>query len=271
MPKLLPALFLCLALLSSEGWASAPPQTDRAFIEDTYFPAVTLLYAQDESGTMTMRCTATAFEKLAAGYLFASAAHCATSIDKQSREKLDKVEFFITPDEKQGTKTFVRATIVACGYRDDGDDFCVFYVKTEQNFPLVPLGVDSSSLAGEEVVNVASPEGLGKQVFFGRITMPKLDRSIVIDDLNWSRTVLLQLPGTNGGSSGSAIVCLNQHAVCAFLVGTIGGTTIVGIPVSRFKVFLSDVKACRSKNYVEDRNTAGDDFSYHCPEEAKKK
>ena len=266
--KLIVALFLCMALLlSSRGLSSTPLQTDKDFIENTYFPAVTLLYAQDESGTMKMRCTATAFEKVDSGYLFASAAHCATDIDTESREKLNKIEFFITPDEKLGTKTFVRATIVACGYRDEGDDFCVFYVKTTQSFPLVTIGVDSYSLAGEEVVNVASPEGLGKQVFFGRITMPRLDRSIVIDDLNWSHTVLLQLPGTNGGSSGSAIVCLNQHAVCAFLVGTIGGTTIVGIPVSKFKLFLDNVKSCQSKKYVVEKNTTEDAFSYHCPEE----
>jgi hypothetical protein len=103
-------------------------------------------------------------------------------------------------------------------------------------------------------------------VFFGRITLPKLDRSVVVDDINWTHSVLLQLPGTNGGSSGSAIVCLDQHAVCAFLVGTLGGTTIVAIPVSRFKDFLNNVKTCQVKKYVTVETTSAPDFSYNCPE-----
>ena len=246
-------------------------RSDSAFITDTYFPAVTLLYAQDDSGTMKMRCTATAFEKVDGGYLFVSAAHCATDKDGQKHEEIENAAFFVTPDENSGEKTFLRAATVACGHKDRSDDFCVFYVKTAQKFPVVSMGDDSTNMAGEEVVNVASPEGLGKQVFYGRITMAKLDRSVVIDDINWSHTVLLQLPGTNGGSSGSAIICLSQHAVCAFLVGIISDTTVVGIPVSRFKAFLHDVKTCEAKNYILDTNAAEDGFSYHCPSASEKK
>ena len=258
-------LALCFVFLPGISQCrAAPTQSDSAFITDTYFPAVTLLYAQDDSGTMKMRCTATAFEKVDAGYLFVSAAHCATDKDDQKQEAIEKAAFFVTPDENFGEKTFIRASVVACGNQNMGDDFCVFYVKTAQTFPIVSMGIDSASLAGEEVVNVASPEGLGKQVFYGRITMPKLDRSVIIDEINWSHTVLLQLPGTNGGSSGSAIVCLDQHAVCAFLVGTISGTTVVGLPVSRFKAFLNNVKTCKAKNYILDINAPEDSFSYHC-------
>ena len=259
------ALVCLTSLFASRGCFADAPQADSTFVVSTYFPAVTLLYSQDDSGTMVMRCTATAFEKTSTGYLFVSAAHCATHKNPQSREEVERTDFFVTADEAKEAKTFLRAQVVACGYKDRSDDFCIFFVKTVQPFPVISLGNDSTNVAGEEVVNVASPEGLGKQVFYGRITMPKLDRSVIVDDINWSHTVLLQLPGTNGGSSGSSIVCLSQRAVCSFLVGTIGGTTVVGIPVSRFKTFLSDVKTCQNKNYILSMNPTDGDFSYHCP------
>src|SRR5665213_2797646 len=153
---------ILLAGTASLSAQSKPAQTDAAFITDTYFPAVTLLYAQDDSGTMKMRCTATAFEKVNAGYLFVSAAHCATDKDNQKHEAIENTAFFVTPDENLDEKTFIRAAPVACGHQDMGDDFCVFYVKTAQTFPMISMGADSTSFAGEEVVNVASPEGLGK-------------------------------------------------------------------------------------------------------------
>jgi hypothetical protein len=43
------------------------------------------------------------------------------------------------------------------------------------------------------------------------------------------------LPGTDGGSSGSAIVCMSQKKICAFLVGTIGGSEMIAVPVSRLE------------------------------------
>lgn len=261
-------MILSLALPLLLAQKSAKPVSDDSFIESTYFPAVTLLYAQDEGGAMKMRCTATAFEKVENGYLFSTAAHCAVVEDDDESSMPDKVEntaFFITPDEAAEVKTFIRTTVVACGYQAKGDDFCVFFAKTSQDFPVVPIGEDSIGVAGEEVVNVASPEGLGKQVFYGRITSPRVDRAIAVNKINWTHTVLLQLPGTNGGSSGSSVVCLKQHAVCAFLVGNIGGTTIVAIPVSRFKTFVNDVKTCKEKKYIVDTNADDSEFSYHCP------
>jgi hypothetical protein len=264
-------LVLLSALFCFGSLGFSASSADSAFLKDTYFPAVTLLYAQAEDGTMKMRCTATAYEKTETGYLFVSAAHCATVDDELVREKVDKAEFFITPDEDAEAKTFIRAMVVACGYQDKGDDFCIFFVKTSQTFPTVAMGRDSSAIVGEEIVNVSSPLGLGKQVFFGRVTMPRLDRSVVVDNFDWSHTVLLQLPGTNGGSSGSAVICLDQRAVCAFVVGTIGGSTVVGLPVSRFTDFREQVRTCQSKNYVVSASSPKGAFSYQCPVQEKKK
>jgi len=72
-----------------------------------------------------------------------------------------------------------------------------------------------------------------------------------VSDINWQNAVLLQLPGTNGGSSGSAIVCVEQKAICSFLVGTISDTEIVAIPVSRLLKFRDNVRAGKYKYWDE--------------------
>jgi hypothetical protein len=107
----------------------------------------------------------------------------------------------------------------------------LFTVSTDAKIPVVSLGKDPSML--DRVVNVASPVGLGKQVFWGTVSSPTLDRPVVQDDINWTDAVLLQMWGVNGGSSGSSVVCLDQKAICGFIVGVAAGTNIVAIPVSR--------------------------------------
>src|SRR5262249_53215035 len=58
---------------------------------------------------------------------------------------------------------------------------------------------------------------LGKQTFKGIVSSPKLARPVISGDINWTEAMTVQLFGANGGSSGSAIVCLQQRAICGFL------------------------------------------------------
>jgi S1-C subfamily serine protease len=238
-------LFGLLLLLSSLVVAQTTPtlkMSTESFVDNTVYPATALLYSQDEDGNMHMRCTTTSFEKTAKGYLFVSASHCAGEEDPVDKTVTpENTFFFITPDEGH-TKRFLRADVVVCGYRHRGDDFCIFEAITDMTFPIVAIGEDATSKAGEPIINVASPLGLGKQTFHGTISSPRVDRSIIQDDINWTNAMLLQLPGTNGGSSGSAIICEHQQAICGFLVGTIAQTEVVAIPVSRFKQFRQMVK-----------------------------
>ena len=229
-----------------------PVLSDDAFVDNILFPATVLLYDQDETGGMHMLCTATAIEKDKGTYLFATAAHCASEDNSDTHRAVAEKKFFYVSSDEIHSKTFIRANVVACGYQSRGDDFCLFSVTTDQKFPIVPVGVDAVTRGGEEIVNIAGPQGLGKQVFYGRITMPKLDRPVVVSSINWTNAVLLSLPGTNGGSSGSSIICMSQHAICGFLVGTIGDTTDVAVPVSRFKDFMAAVKAHTYKYYDPD-------------------
>lgn len=226
--------------------------SDQKFIDDVFYPATVLLFSQNEDGGMKMLCTATAIEKTEKGYVFVTAAHCASK-DNDETEKAyaEKTSFFISADEHH-TKTFIQANVLSCGYQSRGDDFCLFSVESSEKFPVVRLGEDSTSRSGDQIVNIASPMGLGKQVFYGRVTMPRLDRTLRQGEINWTNAVLVQLPGTNGGSSGSAVVCLDQQAICGFLVGIYGDTTQVAIPVSRFKKFRDEVNSHTYKYFETD-------------------
>lgn len=243
--SILSTALLAVTLMVAPAFAQKQSEAD--FVNKTFYPAVVLLYSQDFSGGMAMRCTATAIEKNATGYVFVTAAHCASADNAlaQSVVPEDRTFFYITPDEPTA-KTFLPAKLIECGYQHAGDDFCLFQVDTKEAFPIVPIGVDPTVL-GEGVINVASPIGLGKQLLHGNVSSLKLNRDVRANDINWTGVVMLQLPGTDGGSSGSAIVCENQQAICAFLVGTIGQTQTIAMPVSRLTQMRADYAAKKYK------------------------
>jgi S1-C subfamily serine protease len=225
-------------------------QSDIDFVNDTFYPATALLYAQDSNGGMLMRCTATAIGRDEDAYTFVTAAHCG-AVDNAEAKSVspEKTFFYITPDQKDD-KTFLKAEPIGAGYRHRGDDFMLFKVKTDHVFPIVKLGHDPKAL--EPIVNIASPLGLGKQVFNGIVSNPSFDRPVIQEDINWTNAVGLQLFGTDGGSSGSAVVCLDQRAICAFVVGSISGSTIVAMPVSRLEAVMAGLKDGSYKYWQKD-------------------
>lgn len=221
------------------GWMTVGLQAES--LTERAYNAVALLYSQTEDGTMRMHCTATAFEKIATGYLFATAAHCVGNDDTQHERaaKADNIPFYVTFDEPKD-KTFYPAKALEVGYQHRGDDFFVFRVDTTQHWPIIPLGdertIDIKNDRESAIINIAGPLGLGRQVFHGRISLLVLDRPAIEGDINWRGSMLLAI-SAGPGSSGSALISEHQEAIVGFLVGTVGGTNIVGIPVSKFKRF----------------------------------
>src|SRR5260370_2323516 len=218
------------------SFAQTPP-TDDQYIEQVLYKATGLLYNQADDGAMHMRCTVTAIEKTQKGYIFVTAAHCVGSDDAEKEKvKPDKTYFLISEDRDGGSRDFMKAKLIGAGSQHESDDFALLEVETEQQFPLVAVGNDVSDHSGQPIVNVASPLGLGKQTFKGIVSSPKVSRPVVDGDINWTEAMAIQLFWANGGSSGSAIICLQQRAICGFLVGTIGGRNTLPIQGSRFKV-----------------------------------
>jgi hypothetical protein len=217
---------------------------DKPFVESAK-KAVALLYSQDFSGGMKMHCTITAYKKDGDVYSFVSASHCVGADDtsKERSARAKGVPFFITFDEHE-SKRFLKAEHQWSGYQHRGHDFAVFTVRSTDDWPVIELGDEQQEYEGASYWNFASPLGLGVQVMTGQISKLSLDRPVVEGDINWAGALVLQQAGVNGGSSGSALVSVTQKKIVGFLVGTIGGGTIVGIPVSRFK----DVSALVEKD-----------------------
>jgi len=230
----------------------APHDTEP--LENDFMNATTLLYGQDESGSMKMLCTATAFEREGKVYHFAAAAHCVSEDDTDhERVQMHQMSWFITFDDLKD-KNFVSAKVLGVGYQHRGDDFAVFEVVIEKRaVPIMPLAENPH--LGEVIVNIASPLGLGKQLFRGHVSMEHLNRPLIQDSINWKGAALLQM-SVGPGSSGSAVVSLRQKGIVAFLVGELsqqrGSPNIVAIPVEKFKKFWTDVKAKKYKWYREE-------------------
>lgn len=233
---------------------------DKALV-DKVKSAVAILYSQDGSGSMRMHCTVTAFERIVVedpktkissivGYRYVTAAHCIGGDDRSKERAADtkQTPFFITYDESPVKKFYVAKPILV-GYQSRGEDLAEFEVRTDESWPIIPLGDEKKSNDGDDILNVSAPLGLGKQVLLGNIASVYLDRPIVQGDINWKGSMTLALTGVNGGSSGSAIVSDDQKAIVAILVGTIGETTITAIPISKFKAVRKAVAEGKYKYY----------------------
>jgi len=247
-PTILAVFFGCV-LAGGAARAGEPASgTDR--LEKDFVSATALLYGQTEDGSLRMLCTATAFERDKNVFHFVTAAHCVGTDDTvHDRVQVEPTSWFITFDEPE-KKNFFPAKLLGAGYQHRGDDFAVLEVKLENPVPVIGVADKDPSL-GEDVSNIASPLGLGKQLFRGHISMEKLDRPVVEGDINWKGATLLQM-SSGPGSSGSAIVSRSQKSIVAFLVGVIGGRgspNIVAIPVSKFKKFWGEAKDGKYKWY----------------------
>ena len=210
-------LFLLLGpsseLVSVQSPQLAPPITIP--LAARVYQATALLYSQDGQGAMHMLCTATAYSKLPEGYLFVTASHCVSNqADYDKKDKIVAIEqdaFFITFDETD-KKEFIRADVIAAGLQSKGDDFAILRVKTAASVPTVPLGDELKELMGAPIINVASPQGLGRQLMKGYISMPRLERPVKENDINWEHAIVLQMP-VGPGSSGSSIVSIEQESI----------------------------------------------------------
>ncbi len=89
------------------------------------------------------------------------------------------------------------------------------------------------------MLNIASPFGLGKQLFVGYVSLAHVDRpKMDLNEVQWTDVMMVNIGG-GPGSSGSAIVSEDQKAIVAFLVGSFnsGNVGAICIPVNKFKAF----------------------------------
>lgn len=235
--------------------AEAPVETPMSLdqFEKNVYAAVALFYAQLEDGTFKQLCTATAFERSDKTYKFVTAAHCVAE-DNVLHERVEVVRVrFLTTFDEEGEKGIVPAKLLAVGYQHNGDDLAVFEVQLKKEIPIIPLAA-KNAIRGERIVNVASPLGLGKQLFRGYVSSSKLDRPMISEKagINWEGATLLDI-NVGPGSSGSAVVSPKQGGIVGILVGTIGSQSstfnVVAIPIEQFHKFWNAAKVGKYKWY----------------------
>lgn len=238
--------FLCVAALlaaSLFGTQARAAETKQEFVKRVY-SSVVLLYAQDETGGMKMRCTATAYRRIdakdgAKKTRFVSAAHC---VEGNTDEEQARQKFFVTLDA-EGAKTFLPAVLVKAGDKKKGDDFSIFEVEGDK-IPVIPVGDDKPLAVGDQVVDVSSPFGLGKIYFEGYIGCLHIDRPpLDAGEVQWNDVMIAEIGG-GPGSSGSSVVSVDQKAIIGFLVGSFNGNVgMIVVPVDKFKKFEAQVDA----------------------------
>ena len=243
MRKLLLA-FVCSMLLLAQ------PAAAKSFVEKAK-DATAILYSQSTSGGMRMHCTATVFEAHERdgkkGYLLVTAAHC-VAVDNliTSKVKVSGASFFISFDNEP-KQVFHPVYVKAAGFQSRGDDFAVLHAFTDEEWEVLELGDVSSLKPMDEVLNVSAPAGLGLQVLKGQITLVSINRPVKTRGLNWQSAMLVNL-SSGPGSSGSAVVSIDQEKIVVFVVG--GGTgnpTTVVLTVNRVALFL---RAARLRMYA---------------------
>ncbi len=211
------ALALAALLLFASPVALAQRITpDEQKLAASLSDSVVILYTQDDAGDMHMTCTATAYRKTDSGYRFVSAAHCVPG-DRDFEQK--QIKFFVTAD-KASLKSFVEVSLIEAGDKQVGDDFAIFEAETDAVFTVTPLGDSASVKQGDSMLNIASPFGLGKQLFVGYVSLAHVDRpKMDLNEVQWTDVMMVNIGG-GPGSSGSAIVSEDQKAIVAFLVGS---------------------------------------------------
>ena len=243
MRKLLLA-FVCSMLLLAQ------PAAAKSFVEKAK-DATAILYSQSVSGGMRMHCTATVFEAYEQdgkkGYLLVTAAHCVAVDDLiTSKVKVSGASFFISFDN-ESKQVFHPIHVEGAGFQSRGDDFAVLHAFTDEEWEVLELGDVSSLKPMDEVLNVSAPAGLGLQVLKGHISLVSINRPVKTRGLNWQSAMLVNL-SSGPGSSGSAVVSIDQEKIVGFVVGGVtGNPTTVVLTVNRFRLFL---QAARVQMYA---------------------
>ena len=243
MKKLLIAFVCSVLLLAQPAAAKSLSQKVR--------DATAILYSQSASGGMRMHCTATVFEAhdrdARKGYLLATAAHCVAVDDLiTSKVKVSGASFFVSFDNEE-KQVFHPVHVEGAGFQSRGDDFAVLHAFTDEEWEVLELGDASILEPMDEVLNVSAPAGLGLQVMRGEIALVRINRPVKTWGLNWQSAMLVNL-GSGPGSSGSAVVSIDQEKIVGFVVGGVGGNpTTVVLTVNRFALFL---QAARMQMYA---------------------
>lgn len=231
-----PPIFTVLLLL-----LLAIPAGAKSLIEKMQ-DATMILYVQTEDGGMVQVCTAMIYEEIETqgrhGYYLATAGHCISHMGADLHTTEVAEDWFLTFDPAEGPRTYYPAHSEGFGDLNAGVDFAVLHVYTDEDWPVMKIGKMAPVKAGDEVLTVAAPWGLGLQVFKGSISLMSLNRVVNDPGIHWQFAMLVQIPAAPG-SSGAALVSVKQKAIIGITVGIMDGNlSTVVLPISLFRSFI---------------------------------
>lgn len=227
---------------SNHDTATISVATEMSPLEKKFYQATAQLFV-NEDGDKRFLCTATVFAKEGKITYLISAAHCAAEDDALSGHvNISKEDFFINFNDDLQAGPYYPITIVGAGYQHAGDDLLFLAAELDRDIEIIPLAENDATL-GENITNVACPGGYGKQLFRGSVSLTKVLRNLVFNDINWTNNMFLQ--GEVGpGSSGSSVASVRQKAIVAIVVGRLSNSpSVVTIPVSRAKSVWAQIRA----------------------------
>jgi hypothetical protein len=125
---------------------------------------------------------------------------------------------------------------------DDGTyiDYAVYFLKSDENIPVIPLGDEGAVEVGSETVNVnfSLGEKMTKQLTKGYVAS-----QIGAAPSKVNGMMLVQQFDSHG-ASGSAVVSEKTHQIIGLVIGGYDGTTTpsVILPISKIRALVAEVK-----------------------------
>ena len=178
--------------------------------------------AQQNRSTPKFLCTVTAFKKFRDGYLFIGAGHCTTA----NPELADDLKFFVASDIDYGTRPIelIKASFV--DIFDEANetkhlqplDYSIFYLKTREHIPTIPLGNEGSLKIGSPTMNVNFSKGQAKYI------SPGIVDSEVVTTGDMIGFYAVQEFASHGASGSSVVDRKTKKIVGLLIAGNESGT-----------------------------------------------
>lgn len=187
-------------------------------------------------------CTVWNVEKTADGYNLLTAAHCvqlegiADAVKATTGHDIQFAISYDNPTRPVPDMVLLPAEVVKVGSEDDFEsDVAEFHVKTNVRHDVFEIGDETKLKIGDKVIDVSAP--LGGEVKFmseGYVGQTSLREKEV------SGSAWFIMPGSNPGSSGSAIVSEKTGKVVSMLnVGVDNAGGVSGVKASKLLAFLA--------------------------------
>lgn len=233
------ALLLILALLLA---TLVPTASATGALETKALNSAGLLYGHKDAETHFL-CSTFTFDHQGNKYEIGTASHCVSDPDLPAG-----ITFTIKFDEN--SKKEYAAKIIAVGGEDSpAGDVAVLEIQTDDQLLVTPLS-DEEVQVGDQVLYAGAADALGKQLYYGTVSKPKLDLHQYEGGNGapggWNNVMLLQIAG-GPGASGSGIISTKTGKIVGILVGYPGRGQgiIIAVRISQLRLLVFN---CRKNN-----------------------